>query len=259
MKLEINLADRDEIAAAVPLLQMILEGTAAAPTPLAQPVAAPSIVAAFPLPTAPAAAPVSLAPSPAPIPPAATPAPEDSAPAAAAPTSPAVGVERDSKGLPWDERIHASTKTKIASGEWKAKRGVDDALVATVEAELRAMSAPVEGVPPAPVVITGADSQDPAAVFGGAAAPTPLPIAPPAAPSVPAALAAPSDDAAPTTFEQLMTRTSPLVVAGKLPPAAINQAATANGLANIVALQTAPQFVPLVWASLRQMFPAAFA
>src|SRR5574340_1475602 len=36
------------------------------------------------------------------------------------PTSTVLGqpVELDSRGLPWDQRIHASTKTKCKTGEW---------------------------------------------------------------------------------------------------------------------------------------------
>ena len=48
-------------------------------------------------------------------------------------------LEFDSTGLPWDERIHASTKTKTAAGIWTKRRGVDDATVARVTAELRAI------------------------------------------------------------------------------------------------------------------------
>lgn len=48
-------------------------------------------------------------------------------------TPPAV----DAAGLPWDERIHASSKALIADGTWRKKRGVADDLVAQVEAELR--------------------------------------------------------------------------------------------------------------------------
>lgn len=46
--------------------------------------------------------------------------------------------ETDSTGLPWDERIHASSKALNADGTWRTKRGVDKALVASVEAALRA-------------------------------------------------------------------------------------------------------------------------
>lgn len=45
--------------------------------------------------------------------------------------------DRDAAGLPWDERIHASSKATVADGTWRKKRGVDDATVAAVEAELR--------------------------------------------------------------------------------------------------------------------------
>ena len=43
----------------------------------------------------------------------------------------------DVKGLPWDSRIHAGSKEKNGDGSWRKKRGVDDTLVAEVEAQLR--------------------------------------------------------------------------------------------------------------------------
>ena len=54
------------------------------------------------------------------------------------PPPPAPAAEVDSSGLPWDKRIHATTKTKKVDGTWKALRGVDKALIASVTAELRA-------------------------------------------------------------------------------------------------------------------------
>lgn len=57
------------------------------------------------------------------------------------PTSPATGVELDKAGLPWDERIHASSKALKADGYWKNKRGVDPELLKQVEAELRTVMA----------------------------------------------------------------------------------------------------------------------
>ena len=69
-------------------------------------------------------------------------------------------VELDSEGLPWDNRIHSGAKTFLAKGGgWKKKRGIDPALVDTVESELRlVMASPgtalteptAETVPPAP-------------------------------------------------------------------------------------------------------------
>jgi hypothetical protein len=73
------------------------------------------------------------------------------------------GIERDIHGLPWDARIHAATKVRLQDGSWRQRRGVDPALVVSVEAELRgiiaapavhvAAPAPnvVAFVPPAPV------------------------------------------------------------------------------------------------------------
>ena len=82
--------------------------------------------------------------------------PVPAAPAAAAaptataqPSAPA-GVDVDANSLPWDIRIHASTKVKNADGTWRARRGVDPQLVLAVEAELRAVLA-IPG-PAAPVV-----------------------------------------------------------------------------------------------------------
>lgn len=41
----------------------------------------------------------------------------------------------DTDGLPWDHRIHASTRSKNADGRWKLLRGVDKDVVAEIKAE----------------------------------------------------------------------------------------------------------------------------
>lgn len=46
-------------------------------------------------------------------------------------------ADRDSAGIPWDERIHASTKTKTANGNWTRRRNTDDAVFNAVMAELK--------------------------------------------------------------------------------------------------------------------------
>lgn len=61
-------------------------------------------------------------------------------------------TEVDASGLPWDERIHASTKARKDDGSWRMKRGVDAKLVEVVTQELHARMinstpAPVVGVP----------------------------------------------------------------------------------------------------------------
>lgn len=140
------------------------------------PVAAPSTVAAVPAPIAPVAAPIGgMVPMPVAAPPAPPPAPVAPAPTApAAPTSPAGAVPLDSRGMPWDERIHAQNRAQNGDGTWRAKRGMNDpALKARIEAEIMGAAQAVAPVAPvAPVV----------------------PVAPPA-PAAPAAW----------TFEKLLT------------------------------------------------------
>lgn len=58
------------------------------------------------------------------------------APSTAEPAHSAPTADLDSAGLPWDERIHAGTKTTNKDGTWKTRRGVDKALVEQVKAEL---------------------------------------------------------------------------------------------------------------------------
>lgn len=73
----------------------------------------------------------------------------------------------DASGLPWDERIHAGTKTVTAKGMWKKRKGVDTATISAVEQALRGgppglqaaqamppipapMAVPIGSVPPMP-------------------------------------------------------------------------------------------------------------
>lgn len=63
----------------------------------------------------------------------------------------------DSAGLPWDARIHSSTKELNADGTWrkrrKSKGQPDDATIAAVEAELRAQrTAPMPQMTQQPVI-----------------------------------------------------------------------------------------------------------
>lgn len=50
--------------------------------------------------------------------------------------APAPLGEVDASGRPWDERIHAGTKTKTAGGMWKKRKGVDATLYEQVMAEI---------------------------------------------------------------------------------------------------------------------------
>ena len=91
--------------------------------------------------------------------------------------APAGQVELDNRGMPWDKRIHASSKNRVANGNWRNKRGVDDALLAQVEAEIQELSAPVEvAVTPIDCPVTRAPLTNP--VTGSPAQPIVAPVAP---------------------------------------------------------------------------------
>ena len=47
----------------------------------------------------------------------------------------------DSEDLPWDARIHSETKAKLANGNWRRRRNVDDSLYERVIEELKATMA----------------------------------------------------------------------------------------------------------------------
>jgi len=70
--------------------------------------------------------------------------------------SPTTGnVELDTDGIPWDERIHASTKTTTADGKWRKRKNVDEVLYGQVHAELQELhAAPLDDTPPPPASST---------------------------------------------------------------------------------------------------------
>ena len=145
-------------------------------------------------------------------------------PAASEPPAPAAtpaapdGVNVDSAGLPWDGRIHASSKAVNKDGTWRRRRNLDKDFIENVEAELRAtMNAASE--PPAPAAA-------PAAPAAPAASEPPAPAAAPAAPaaSEPPAPAAPAFGrgevpAAPAASEPPAPAAAPAAPAASEPPA----------------------------------------
>lgn len=144
------------------------------------------------------------------------------------------GVELDKHGLPWDGRIHAGTKRKNADGSWAAKRGVDPALVAGVEAELRqVMGAP--GV--APLVPAAAFPVQPAApvttpTAGPASSAVAVPAPPPAAPVVqpPPAPSGEVPADARQQFVALVGRASAAIQGQKVTQAEVNQCCADAGV-----------------------------
>lgn len=128
----------------------------------------------------------------------------------------------DKNGLPWDERIHSSSKNMNADGTWRYLRGGDVDVRATVEAELRANLATTE-TPPAPPA-------PPAAENGKDVPPPPPPPPAPAAaadaPPPPPPVVEPQADAAPAgvTAAVVFKRINELKAAKRLDQDDINAA-----------------------------------
>ncbi len=144
----------------------------------------------------------------------------------------AAAGDRDSDGLPWDGRIHSSSKARLADGRWRQRRNTDPAVVTAVTAELRAALS-------APAAATGADG---AAVVPPPPAATVLsfpfpPIEEPAAvPPPPAAM----------TFPEFMRA----ITAARLAPGVVLEACKAVGMPSIPALNQRPDLIPSVASAL---------
>lgn len=226
------------------------------PPPLAPAVAAAGLPASAAPQTLPGVAGAPTAPSPA-VPAAyIAPAVQAQVLASVTPT-----VERDKHGLPWDERIHAGTKTKNTDGAWKKKKNVNEATVASVEAQLRAMPQSAAPLPPSlpqsvPPTLPGVPPQPPAALPPSASALPGVPSGVPLAPSVPVpGMPGGSTASGPDTFEALMIRITAATANGLLPTTATSAACAAVGLPNIMALEQNPAFVPIVWQTLKASYP----
>ncbi|MCA9268821.1 MAG: hypothetical protein KDA41_10145, partial [Planctomycetales bacterium] len=185
------------------------------------------------------------------------------------PTAAPAGVETDKNGLPWDERIHSGPKDKRpknADGSWRKRRGVDDALVEQVEAELRQVMGATGN--PAPAAPTAAASPEPAP----APAPTAAPVVPPPTPAdagtasgpvaattadsappappvaTPAPAPAPTPPASPApsgelTFPELMRKITALQSSGTLTVQATNEIAVSLGLTGVRDLIHRPDLI----------------
>jgi hypothetical protein len=193
------------------------------------------------------------------------------------PLTPATTTQLDKKGLPWDARIHASSKTINADGTWRQKRGVADALVTTVEAELRQVMALPRGDIPAAdayerIDVTTIDDTERKFIDGGPTVgrtferdskeqlvpmlmdmhgriiPPPPPTATPAPPAPPA------PNADPTTFPELVTFIAAQKVAGKLNQTQVQAALTSIGIEGALpVINSRLDLLPALVAKLRQI------
>lgn len=174
-------------------------------------------------------------------------------------------VPLDSQGLPWDSRIHASTKTFIADGSWKLRRGVDPISVDMVKHQLKElMSVPTAPAPPTPVIIPQLAEIVP---------PISGPVGVPKLPSTPAPVLTPTSvgyvppvpvpgpkshyliDQVPAavTLTDLIGRMSAAIAAGKLTQASIAEICTKHGVSEFHLLSNRPDLLPLIDADMKAM------
>lgn len=133
-------------------------------------------------------------------------------------------VKLDSDGLPWDDRIHASSKGITQDGKWRQKRGVDKTLLVTVEAELRKLM----NIPAPPAAATATQTATTATVT----------------------LPSPVDRKA---FVDLVTRVSDLIVSGKLKQGEVDKICQQYEIPNLPALGKRPEFAPFVREALDEL------
>jgi len=143
----------------------------------------------------------------------------------------------DTAGTPWDERIHASTKTTNKDGTWTRRRNTPDATFDAVMAELKAT--------PAPAVVPAPPAAEPTAAEA---------FTPPASVTIPATVPAPPSAQAQATevaaqaaiaaaqvpgFVDIMKKVTTLQSAGKLPKAQLDEYLGSVGVEGIGKMATA--------------------
>lgn len=140
----------------------------------------------------------------------------------AAPSLPAnsasvLSVDVDKQGLPWDERIHSSSKAKKGDGTWKIKRGLEAGVAERITAELIAAKLP----PSVSLTPTVAGLGNPAPLTGTEGV---LPVFATSVPNV-AGTVTPQSDAT-VTLPPGGTSAIPVYV----PPSVTSHAAPAGGI-----------------------------
>jgi hypothetical protein len=158
----------------------------------------------------------------------------------------APGIDVDKAGLPWDGRIHASTRAKNADGTWRMRRGIEEALVAAVTGELRQTMAPVIPQPPAQAV--PAIPKPP--FVPSVVPPVPQASITPETALVGAVLTASHSDVPALTFPKLMQLITTAFTSKALSQEQIKAAIEAAGLPSLPMLASRPDLVQGVADSL---------
>lgn len=131
-------------------------------------------------------------------------------------TTPYTEGELDSAGMPWDERIHASTKSKVKDGTWTFRRGLDEATKQAVLGEY--IKVGLDDTAPKP-------SNEPTVTQHTAPITDDVPPPPPPPPPV-------TDNAEITTLPQFLKA----VRAKGITPAQVQEACNYVGAANPISL-----------------------
>lgn len=167
----------------------------------------------------------------------------------------------DATGLPWDERIHSATKSTVANGQWRRKKGVSDELVAQVEAELRGTVQQPATPAPAPVAADPfaqfvQQTQQPAPVAAPDPIPQPMQAMPPLDAQQTAAFFAQQPavsqptSPAPADFPSFMRVLAGAVASQKVDPAYINGLCQQLGIGAIADLMGNTALIPVAYNKL---------
>lgn len=163
----------------------------------------------------------------------------------------APGVDLDANGLPWDARIHASSKARVANGSWRTKKNVAPELVKRVEAELRAVlaipgTAPAVAVPPPPVELGNVPPPPPAGI---ATAPDTSTANPSSAPVI-----APHGSI--TTFPQLAEKITTAIIGGLATQPEMSAILSKCGFPSLPLVAARPELIPTVAAKIDEFLAA---
>lgn len=166
----------------------------------------------------------------------------------------------DSDGLPWDARIHASSKERNADDTWRARRKPSDMdagqwaeFQGQVRTELRAlMELPVEQEV-ATVLDEQPEPDEPTPVVVEPVEPEPIVVAPPSVVAPPAPPAPVEPVAPPTPNGTGPTEFVPFlqwITSSGITPEQVNVALAQHGLTAVPQLQQRPDLIPQVHATL---------
>lgn len=158
-------------------------------------------------------------------------------------------VELDTRGLPYDDRIHSSGRTKIKTGknkgQWKRKKELTDDYVAEVESELRATvatGAPTSTAATDPASAT-APAPAPAALTDPASATAPAPAPAPAATIDPAS----QTEGQPDPFRTFLKMLTPMMAAGgTISRLQVDEALATVDLKTMPELKNKPELIPQI-------------